>query len=155
MGIKPYWISAFSRQGILTAKAFLLYPCRGAHPSPKSGLSLLLSGPSPTAFPWTQGFSPSNSTSSFPKGMFSLASRTLLMLSPLPGMPFPFPFFTPGQCNSFFDCNGLGHLGWVLFLLFLLNAPFASPVSPNRAYGQAGLSVCFSVSTLVRVSRWL
>lgn len=77
------------------------------------------------------------------------------MLSPLPGMPFPFPFFTPGQCNSFFDCNGLGHLGWVLFLLFLLNAPFASPVSPNRAYGQAGLSVCFSASTLVRVSRWL
>lgn len=53
MGIKPYWISAFSRQCILTPKAFLLCPCRGAHPSPKSGLSLLLSGPSPTTFPWT------------------------------------------------------------------------------------------------------
>lgn len=79
MGIKPYLISAFSRQGILTAKAFLLYPCRGAHPSPKSGLSLLLSGPSPTAFPWT--------------------TRASALLIPLPVFQKGCFLWPPGHCS--------------------------------------------------------
>lgn len=123
-------LSASSRQCLLTPpKAFPL--------SLQAGTSLpqvwpLSSVQAPLPPPSHRGavLWPPKATSTFPKGMCSLATRTLLF--PLPGMPFLFPFLPLAS-----SVLPSAVMAWVLLLL-LLNDPCASPVSPIRACGQAG-----------------